>query len=135
MDNENIDKLGHHAENIDDEEMRFEQIMSMQSTLMTNNPAAIIATKYEASHLTQIISNKDKQSERDSKDARFNKIILFLIIFVIFAFVTTFCILFIDDKEMIKTVIVPLLTFIFGGSAGGIGGFGIGYTKGKNSGE
>jgi amino acid permease len=119
----------------EEDKMRIEHILSTQSMLMTNNPDAIIASKLESSHVKQLLESKDKQNEREYKMKRDMRLLAIVITVIILAFILLFCIAFKDDTDTIKTVLVPLVTLIFGGSAGGLGGYGLGYKKGISSDE
>ncbi|MDR0986824.1 MAG: hypothetical protein LBL98_03910 [Ruminococcus sp.] len=112
---------------------RISHVTTSIQGLMTNSPAFLLASKIESEHIQQIIETDDKHNEREYKRKREISLLTALIIVIVLAFVLIFCIAFKDDTDTIKTVLVPLVTLIFGGSAGGIGGYGLGYKKGISS--
>jgi ABC-type iron transport system FetAB permease component len=132
MDNEKENALAKQSdESSIDEESSLQRIFMLleQSTLTSDDPLAIIASKLQPIHITQTISNADKKSDRKSKDFRFDRLFLAFVIVITLAFVLAFCVIFKDDKEMIKTVVIPLATLVMGG----LGGYGLGYKKGLSS--
>lgn len=107
----------------------FSRFMSISGNI---NPLASKITEKNISEITEL---NNKHDERKFKDKRETKIFI-IVIFII----SVIAILFILDRfknntDFLKEIIPPIIGFGLGTVGGGLGGYGIGYRKGKNSDE
>jgi amino acid permease len=116
-DNDSEENIVHHVKS------------TMQALMMTSGSSSIFADKLNTEHLTKIIENKERQDEREFRTSRDNKVFILVCLLIVFAFVLIFCLCFKNDIDMIKTIVIPVISIIIGG----LGGYGLGYKKGLSS--
>jgi uncharacterized integral membrane protein len=128
----NEDKQIKPSESEKDKFLHFEQETRFIEAFESANPQIIIAHKMEAEHITALFSNEDNEGKREFAKSRDNKIWTFGVVCLVLAFVLIFCLIFKNDPEMIKTIVIPLITLILGAVSGGAAGYGIGIRKGNS---
>jgi len=139
----NITKAGNEEENPEipqeildklppEDRVRIEKSLSIMTmgSFRRHNPLEKITT---SEHLTKIIDNADKESDREYRDKQISRIFVLLYIIIAAIVFVGLTYLLKNNPEMFKLVIPPITTLIAGSFAGFGFGYKSGYSKGKNS--
>ena len=88
-----------------------------------------IADKITTEHISEIIKSGDEADKRSFEAMKFTQISSIIGVFIILVFILAVIFIFKNSPEYIA----PIITLIAGLAGGGAGGYGIGYTKGRDS--
>lgn len=97
-------------------------MLSIQSHRVITNP---ILDKITDKNISELIDIQDKHDKREYNDKNFNRIFILLGVVIVGIFI----IILKNYPDLLKTIVVPLISLLLGG----IGGYGYGYKKGKDS--
>jgi len=127
------DAISDNSENVVDRNNSLGSLVSRREELFTflaktGFPGTDVSDKITSEHITQIINNEDKESERRSKDRREIRIFLLIILIIVLIALTVYTILLKSQPDLLKYLITAVCSL----AAGAFGGYGFGYSRGKS---